>query len=189
MSYFPLFIDLTGAAVLLIGNGPQIADKRERLSNFQAELYQLDSLSEKDLSSAPAMVVIGDLPFDDAERYSQLCRKNRIPVNVVDVPSLCTFYFPALISRGDLTVGISTGGKSPGFASCLRKKLEEYIPQRSGEILDWLHKLRPTLKNQVPAELFRSNLRKITEQSLNLGRPLSEKEINHITGQQNERKL
>lgn len=176
MSYFPLCIDLTDATVLLVGNGPQIQEKLEKLHSFQANLLCLDCLTEADLQKDPAMVIIGDLPFSVAQTYSDLCRARNIPVNVVDIPQLCSFYFPALIQRGDLTLGITTGGKSPGFAARLRRKLECHIPQASGDILNWLQALRPQLKARLPQTDFRRILGLLTEESLSLGRPLTEEE-------------
>lgn len=180
MSYFPLCIDLTGAVVLLVGDGPQTEEKRLRLSGFQAELRRLPRLEQADLDCGPAMVIIGDTPLPEAEAYQRLCLANSIPVNVVDVPSLCTFYFPALVQQGDLTVGICTGGKSPGLAACLRRRLEAWLPRRTGEILQWLYALRPELKRRLPAEVLRPALRRATEQSLTLGRPLTEQELEEL---------
>lgn len=173
MPYFPLCVNLTGETVILVGNGPQIQEKLEKLSDFQAMLLRLDHLTEEDLEKKPAMVIVGDLPFETARRCSDLCRARNIPVNVVDIPQLCSFYFPALIRRGDLTLGITTGGKSPGFAARLRRNLEVQIPEDSGAILDWLQDLRPRLKARLPQEDFRRVLGLLTEESLSLGRPLT----------------
>lgn len=180
MSYFPLCVDLTGATVLLVGSGPQIQEKRERLTGFGANLRCLDRLEERDLLCDPAMVVIGDLERQEAERCSSLCRRKRIPVNVVDVPDLCTFIFPALIRRGDLTVGITTGGKSPGFAAILRRKLEGEIPRNAGAILTWLYQLRPRLKRECSETQFRRALKAATGQSMALDRPLTGEEVEAI---------
>lgn len=180
MSYFPLCIDLTDAPVLLVGNGPQIEEKRERLSGFRADIRCLNSLRAEDLDCDPVMVIVGDVPNEKAARYSSLCRQRNIPVNVVDMPTLCSFYFPALICRGELTVGISTGGKSPGFAACLRRRLEPFVPERSGEIIEWLYALRPQLKERLPNGQFRAVLGKITRETIERGRPLSEAETETI---------
>ena len=45
-------------------------------------------------------------------------------LNVVDDPELCMFTAPALLKRGDLTVAISTNGKSPALARKVREDLE-----------------------------------------------------------------
>lgn len=177
MSYFPLCINLTEATVLLVGNGPQIQEKREKLLPFGACLVQTDTLAAQQLEPRPALVVIGDLDEAEAERCSLLCRERNIPVNVVDIPRLCTFYFPALISRGDLTVAVTTGGKSPGFAASLRRRLEAVIPARSGEILDWLWQFRETLQPVKGNPRARRLLKAAAERCLTLGRPLTEEEI------------
>ena len=180
MNCFPLCIYLAGAPVLLVGSGPQIREKQEKILPFGPDLRVLDSLEEKDLECQPALVIIGDLDRRSAEQYSGLCRQRGIPVNVVDTPELCTFFFPALIQRGDLTVSISTGGKSPGFSACLRKRLETQIPQRSGEILNWLNQLRSALKPKFSKNARGSILRTAAEQSLSRGRPLSNEELDEI---------
>jgi precorrin-2 dehydrogenase/sirohydrochlorin ferrochelatase len=55
--------------------------------------------------------------FVGARRLGVLC-------NVVDVPHLCDFYYPAVVRRGSLQIAISTSGESPALAQRLRKELE-----------------------------------------------------------------
>jgi precorrin-2 dehydrogenase/sirohydrochlorin ferrochelatase len=55
--------------------------------------------------------------FAEARRLGVLC-------NVVDVPDLCDFYYPAVVRRGSLQIAISTAGESPALAQRLRKELE-----------------------------------------------------------------
>lgn len=59
--------------------------------------------------------------------------RERVLLNVIDVPDACSFLAPAVIDRGDLQVAVGTGGASPGLASRLRTQLEahvgpEYVP-------------------------------------------------------------
>jgi precorrin-2 dehydrogenase / sirohydrochlorin ferrochelatase len=56
--------------------------------------------------------------FEEATRRGVLC-------NIVDVPELCDFYYPAVVQRGALQIAISTAGHSPALAQRLRKELEE----------------------------------------------------------------
>src|SRR5262249_50820932 len=66
--------------------------------------------------------------FRGAQRFGVLC-------NVVDVPELCDFYYPAVVRRGALQIPVSTAGRSPELAQRLRKKLER---QFAPEYADWL---------------------------------------------------
>ena len=66
-----------------------------------------------------------------AHRRGVLC-------NVVDVPELCDFYYPAVAKRGALQIAISTSGQSPALAQRLRKELEE---QFGPEYEAWLRQL------------------------------------------------
>lgn len=53
------------------------------------------------------------------QRISDICHRRNILVNVVDDPQKCSFYVPAVLKRGDLTIAISTNGKSPVLAAKL----------------------------------------------------------------------
>jgi siroheme synthase (precorrin-2 oxidase/ferrochelatase) len=47
---------------------------------------------------------------------------------VADDPELCTFYFPALVRRGELVGAISSSGGCPRLAGRLREELEKQWP-------------------------------------------------------------
>lgn len=47
----------------------------------------------------------------------------KIPCNIADVPDLCTFIVPAVITQGDLMIAVSTGGSSPALARRIREDL------------------------------------------------------------------
>lgn len=105
--------------------------------------------------------------FAEARRRGVLC-------NVVDVPELCDFYYPAVAQRGALKIAISTAGQSPALAQRLRKELEE---QFGPEYEAWLEQLgeerqklfsaamdseerKRLLHDLASAEAFKSFLRK-----------------------------
>ena len=65
---------------------------------------------------------------DDPDLHRALADEARdlgIPLNVVDVPELCSFIAPAVVKRGALQIAISTGGAAPAFAARLRRELEK----------------------------------------------------------------
>ncbi len=69
--------------------------------------------------------------FEEATQRGVLC-------NIVDVPSLCDFYYPSVVQRGALQIAISTAGLSPALAQRLRKQLEE---QFGPEYEEWIAQL------------------------------------------------
>lgn len=177
MGYFPICMDIRGKTVLLVGQGPQTDEKLRKLLPFGPVIRRIEMLTEAELTEDVAFVVAGDLPGTVAARISQLCQKHRVPVNVVDQPALCTFSFPALISRGNLTVSVSTGGGCPGAAGYLARQLEESLPDRTEEILDWLSALRQTLYETEDKNTARRKLQAATQRAFREGRPLTDAEL------------
>lgn len=183
MAYFPLCINLEGSDVLLMGEGRAMWEKRNILLSFGANIRLLSEASvysaftEADLESRPALVVVADMPLEEKQRISKLCQSKGIPVNVVDMPELCSFYFPSMVTRGDLTVAVSTGGKSPGGAAWLRRHLEKYIPDQTEAILEWAHLLRRRLQNDYPDADRKVVLRQVIDLALSENRIPEEEEL------------
>ena len=69
------------------------------------------------------------------EQISEEATRRDVLCNIVDVPGLCDFYYPAVVQRGALQIAISTAGQSPALAQRLRKELEE---QFGPEYEEWL---------------------------------------------------
>ena len=174
MGWFPFFIQLEGARGLLVGGGRVALRKAEKLLPFGAQLTVVApcicpplaalpgltlcrrAFADSDLSPAPDFVIAatGDRALD--RRIAALCRARRILVNVVDDPAACGFYFPALVQRGRLCIGISTGGASPTAAAWLRQKIEALLPPGFDGILDRLAARREAVKAEGGSEAKRA---------------------------------
>ena len=145
MGYIPIFLDVTGRECVVVGGGEIAARKVEALLEAGAHVTvvsprlspQLDSLAARGLVTHAARdYQRGDIrgcvliyaATDDPKLHRELVAEARalgIPVNIVDVPELCTFISPAVVNRGDLQIAISTGGASPAFAARLRRVLDD----------------------------------------------------------------
>jgi siroheme synthase-like protein len=61
-----------------------------------------------------------------------------IPYNTADDPKSCSFFFPALVRRGELVAGITSSGACPGLTARLRKELEKMWPEDWSKALETL---------------------------------------------------
>ncbi|MEW5800812.1 MAG: bifunctional precorrin-2 dehydrogenase/sirohydrochlorin ferrochelatase [bacterium] len=81
---------------------------------------------------------------------SREAQEAHILVNVVDAPDDSTFILPALVKRGDLTISISTGGKSPALARKMREDMEAQYGPEYGILVDILGNLRKNILLKEP---------------------------------------
>jgi precorrin-2 dehydrogenase/sirohydrochlorin ferrochelatase len=155
---FPMFLKLSARPCLVVGAGTiaesKIASLLEAggrvrvvapeatpqvhswaLSNsvdWQQRPFRPDDLEGMFLViAATSSTELHERIFEEATRRGVLC-------NIVDVPLLCDFYYPAVVQRGALQIAISTTGQSPALAQRLRKQLEE---QFGPEYEEWLAQL------------------------------------------------
>ncbi|MCU0918520.1 MAG: bifunctional precorrin-2 dehydrogenase/sirohydrochlorin ferrochelatase [Planctomycetes bacterium] len=178
MAKYPIFLELGGRRVVVVGGGAVAVRKATSLLEAGARLvvvaYQAsDAIA--DLCTrhgaeliraryakqyiAEAVLVIA--ATDDRKVNEQVyrdCQELEIPCNVVDVPELCDFFVPAVVKRGDLQVAIGTEGYAPAYAGHLRKKLEAIITEEHGRFLAELERLRREVIEQIPSAADRKVL-------------------------------
>ena len=200
MVCFPLFIDLNDKTVLVVGGGPVAARKARVLLDYGPRVLvcaprfvpELEQLSGAELLRQPFVpdllegVSLAIAATDDRvlnRTVAQLCRKRAIPVNVADSREESTFLFPAVVRRGRLSVGISTGGASPAAAAYVRRTLEEQLPESLEPILDWLEDQRKKGKDTLPPSRRRSWFSRLLSAALERGRPLTSQETESLLRQ------
>ena len=110
-----------GAAVTVVA--PEIAPDLAAHAGVRhvARVYRPGDLAGATLAYATTRdpAVVRQL-VDEAER-------ERVLLNVVDLPEACAFLAPAIAARGDLQVAVGTGGASPALAARLRTELAAHI--------------------------------------------------------------
>jgi siroheme synthase-like protein len=78
-----------------------------------------------------------------------------IHANAADDPESGTFFFPALVRRGELAAGICSSGSCPRLAARLRMGLDKLWPDNLGESLEKLKEERRRLRESLsPRELI-----------------------------------
>jgi precorrin-2 dehydrogenase / sirohydrochlorin ferrochelatase len=151
--WYPVNLILDGANVLVIGGGPIAARKVQGLLESGARVTvvapeAVSSISDDDrirwhareyrrgeVASYQLAISATGVRDVDIQIYND-ARASHIPVNVADVPELCTFTLPSILRRGDLQIAVSTAGRSPAFASWVRRRLEQVIEDSLGKALD-----------------------------------------------------
>jgi len=162
MPKYPIYLDLSGRRVVVIGAGAVAARKvlslsatgarvvvvaehatatfEEACSGTNIELilssYSKDYLAEAVLAIAATNdSVLNNRIYKDCQQLEVLC-------NVVDEPGLCDFYVPAVVDRGSLQIAIGTDGKCPAYAGHLRQKIEEMFTEQHGRFVEALDVVR-----------------------------------------------
>lgn len=79
-------------------------------------------------------------------------RSKGIPVNAADDPEHCTFIVPAIVTRGDLTVAISTGGRSPAAARLVKERISEVLGDEYAALVQLLGSHRGSMKDAVAGQ-------------------------------------
>ncbi len=150
MKYYPIYLDISNKRCAIIGGGEVAGRKAARLLDCGACVTvvgrslapALEALKRENRIGhiaadyreehlAGSFLVIGatDSPEVNEQVYRD-AKKKGILVNIVDDPQRCDFILPSLLERGDLSIAVSTGGKSPALARKLRLELaRRYGPE------------------------------------------------------------
>ena len=169
MAYYPVNLDLRGRRCLVAGGGEVACRKVDALLEFQAKVVLISPEIVPPLKQLVEQGVIEYIKgkyhpacLDDAflvfaatgdketnRRIAEDAEKKGVPVNVADAPELCTFTVPAVVHRGDLTISISTGGKSPALSRSVRKELEEKYGDEMRQLTRFLGEVREYLISRI----------------------------------------
>jgi precorrin-2 dehydrogenase/sirohydrochlorin ferrochelatase len=165
--YYPICLSLEGRPCLVVGGGAVALRKVESLLDagarvtvvspeFCEELLRLGAATRLERPFEEQDVAGAFLVYaatDDAavnRAVAAAARRHHALVNVVDTPAECDFIVPSTLTRGELTVSVSTGGASPALARRLRLELEKLFPKSYGRFVRLLAGLRAEVARAVP---------------------------------------
>ncbi len=170
MEFLPLFHNLRGARVLVVGGGeialrksrlladagavlrvvaPQIGIELRELIDSSGGEQILRGYNEADLNGCVLIIAATDDEPLNAQ-VSADARQRGVPVNVVDAPALCSVIFPAIVDRSPLVIAVSSGGDAPVLARLIRAKLESWIPPTYGHLAGLAARFRHQVKSLFP---------------------------------------
>jgi uroporphyrin-III C-methyltransferase/precorrin-2 dehydrogenase/sirohydrochlorin ferrochelatase len=140
----PLFLNLAGRRVLLVGGGPVAASKLGQLLATGADVRVVAPHVRQEIVDAG--VVVERRAFVDSDldgvwlviaaatpavngQVTEAAQGRHLFVNAVDDPANATAYLGGVVRRDGVTLAISTGGDAPGLAGLLREALDALLPR------------------------------------------------------------
>jgi precorrin-2 dehydrogenase/sirohydrochlorin ferrochelatase len=146
---YPVSLDVRGRRAVVIGRDAAAAGKADALRAAGADVVAIDELRPDVLDGA--FICVASSP-DPAERRGifEACRERGVLVNVMDDPQHCDFAAPAIVRRGDLTIAIATGGRSPALARRLREELEDRFGEEWAGVMDVIGEAREETLRDLP---------------------------------------
>lgn len=139
----PLFHQIAGQQVLVLGDGPAAEPKRRLVARAGGVIV------EDFARAVDEGVRLAFIAFDDAKACEVAAINARCAgmlVNVVDRPELCDFTTPSILDRDPLLIAVGTGGASAGLAKHVRLRLERVLPETLGRLARALEAARPVLR-------------------------------------------
>lgn len=143
MDQLPIFVNLKGRNVILVGEG-EMADAKRRL----IERAGGNCVDAGHLDARIAFVAIAD--EDEARAAADDLKARGLLVNVVDRPEICDFTTPAIVDRTPVLVAVGTGGASAGMAKAIRQRIETLLPETLGPLADAIAGARDKIRERWP---------------------------------------
>ena len=139
-----------GAVVTVVS--PEFCPELLKLAEHPARLTLIKRcVQPQDIDGAFVVIMATDDEKVNHE-MAELCRQQRILVNVVDVKADCGFYFPAIIKDKEVVISVSTGGQSPVLAGTIKRNIESHLGRSYGDIAERMGELREQIKAQIDGE-------------------------------------
>jgi uroporphyrin-III C-methyltransferase/precorrin-2 dehydrogenase/sirohydrochlorin ferrochelatase len=167
VSYHPVFLDLGGKSVLIVGGGFVAMEKLETLLPTGARITVISPTATPEIlnwnSEGRLTYWAREFRDQDAEPFFMVIAATNVPEvnarvfhvgeslhrlsNSVDDPVNCNFIMSAITRQGPMQVAVSSAGCSPALAQRLRKKIaDDLLTHEMGILAEFLGGWRPRIK-------------------------------------------
>lgn len=167
-SYYPVFLQLKGRSVVVIGGGI-IAERKIRgliptgavitvispdLTKGLLKLVESNHIrwcnkrfKEVDINEAYLIVAATNVK-ETNEEVRKTAKSSQL-LNIIDDPLNSNFILPSVIKRGRLQIAVSTSGASPLLAKKIKRELEEEYDEGYESYVDFLFQCRQFILENV----------------------------------------
>lgn len=170
MRYYPIYLDLAGRSVLVVGGGvvaegkasqlaeagahvtivsPTLTKPLRQLAEQRKIVWRQAEFVESDLESVWLVVSATD-DQEANEAVAKAAAQRNLLCNVVDQPALCNFITPALVTRGGIQISVSSGGGSPSVTKRVKREIGELIGDEYAQLLEIAAEMRAEAKRLIP---------------------------------------
>lgn len=168
MRYYPVFLDLQGKPVVVVGGGNVALQKIGNLveAGAQVTLVSPELIPElkQYVDDGKVMHIKREYENGDMDGYflafvatddgainkvvADEARSRGVWVNAVDDVPNCDFIMPSIVQKGELIIALSTSGKSPAMARKVREDVEAFLGEEDAALLDLAAEVRRELNEQ-----------------------------------------
>jgi len=162
MKTFPMFLQMAGRRVVIVGGGEQAAQKARLILKTEAKVeiwaptldpeladlsdagrvtHHVGSITPAVFAECALTFIATGCPGADMALHA-LAKVGGATVNVVDQPALCDAITPSIVDRDPVVVAIGTEGTAPVLARQIKTKLEETLEPRLGDLAALAGRLR-----------------------------------------------
>jgi uroporphyrin-III C-methyltransferase/precorrin-2 dehydrogenase/sirohydrochlorin ferrochelatase len=177
LAKLPIFLDLAGRRVLLVGGGEPVVWKTELLAAAGARLDVVSAEPHEDLAAlagssggaitlhrrnwrpedldGATIVVADEADAGEAARLRAAAHGRGLLINVIDNPAFCDFQFGTIVNRSPVVIGIMTDGAAPILGQAIRRRIEAVVP---ASLASWARKAkgyRERLRTFLPSRTDR----------------------------------
>ena len=170
MDHLPIWLSLEGSRVTIVGSGlaavakariaakagaevviasPSITDHIQTVIGAGLARHESCEYLQFDPSGS-SLIFVATEHVESDRAVAALSRQAGVLVNVVDRPDSSDFLMPAIIDRGAVVVGISTGGVAPALAANIRTKIESILHSKLGILANFSGFFRDTVRDAFP---------------------------------------
>ncbi len=166
MSFLPLFFNLEGRKVLIIGGGTVALRKVRMFHEAGADIHVMapDILKEiseirgiqcrlaparpSDISREYDLVILTTNQPELQKKLAATCRRKKIPFNRCDDPADSIFVTGAVIRLPPIVTGIMTSG-SPTISLLIKQRVEKVLDPALIQLGELMNEIRPVVLKKI----------------------------------------
>jgi uroporphyrin-III C-methyltransferase/precorrin-2 dehydrogenase/sirohydrochlorin ferrochelatase len=190
----PLFLDVTGRDVLLVGGGSVAAAKLGQLAAAKARVHVVAPEVSADLEQAASCLETNDIAISHRRfspgdldgawlviaaatpevnrQVAEAAEVRRLFVNAVDDPANATAFLSGVVRRDGVTIAISTSGDAPALTALVREGLDAVLPSDLDTWMRTARAQRSTWRREaVPMEQRKPRLLRALNRLYETGEP------------------